>query len=278
MPCPPVSEKQRAANRANASRSTGPRTPEGKARSSRNARRHGFTADHFAVFRLEDVDAVGKLKADLVSVYQPVNAQELFALERIAIAQNVLLRAARLEAGLFFYGINQAADENGNYLNPPSSGLCHPQDMTTGQNFDYALADGFVRMARESDAWRLLFRYQALAERNHRRAIEEFNRLKSLREELPNEPIFDPQPESAQPLAPDPNEPAEPPESPSAPPEPPPAARVAVAAPDPARSSARGSAPRPARSSRSRRPDPVPPASTASIPVPDALLSPPAAI
>jgi hypothetical protein len=37
-----VSEKRRAANRANARASTGPRTPAGKARVARNARRHGL--------------------------------------------------------------------------------------------------------------------------------------------------------------------------------------------------------------------------------------------
>src|SRR5579864_814594 len=47
-PLVPISEEQLAANRANAAKSTGPRTPEGKARSARNSRAHGFTASTFA--------------------------------------------------------------------------------------------------------------------------------------------------------------------------------------------------------------------------------------
>ena len=40
----PISDKKLAANRANAAQSTGPRFPEGKARSAQNSRKHGFTA------------------------------------------------------------------------------------------------------------------------------------------------------------------------------------------------------------------------------------------
>ena len=40
----PISEKKRAANRANARKSTGPRTPRGKARSRLNGLKHGLTA------------------------------------------------------------------------------------------------------------------------------------------------------------------------------------------------------------------------------------------
>src|SRR5215471_18634235 len=76
-----ISEKQLAASRANAARSTGPRTPEGKARSSQNARKHGFTGSTFSVVRLEDLQEIANLRADLVACYQPVNSQELFALE-----------------------------------------------------------------------------------------------------------------------------------------------------------------------------------------------------
>src|SRR5689334_2077142 len=97
----PISEKQLAANRANARCGTGPRTAAGKARSAQNARKHGFTASTFAIVRLEELDEVERLKEDLIAVYQPVNPQELFAIERIALAQQSLLRAARLETGLF---------------------------------------------------------------------------------------------------------------------------------------------------------------------------------
>jgi hypothetical protein len=51
-------------------------------------------------------------------------------------------------------------------------------------------------MARESNSFSLLLRYQAQAERHYRRAIEEFDRLKTLRKELPNEPIVEAQPEA----------------------------------------------------------------------------------
>src|SRR5437879_5386698 len=118
-PRSPISEKQQAANRANAVRSTGPRTPAGKARSAQNARSYGFTASTFAVVRLEDLNEVAHLTADLTALYQPVNSQELFALERIrlgwriALAQQTLLRAARLEAGLLTTCLDQALGRDG---------------------------------------------------------------------------------------------------------------------------------------------------------------------
>ena len=198
---PSVSEIQLAANRANAARSTGPRTPEGKARSAQNARKHGFAASTFAVVRLEDLNEVANLTADLLALFQPVNSQELFAIERIALTQQALLRAARLETGLFTTCLNEALDPAGNPVILMDKELAGDGDIeiTRAQNRNHLLGEGFHRMVRQSNSWSLLLRYQVQAERHYRRAVEEFERLKALRpelpDELPNEPVSEAQPE-----------------------------------------------------------------------------------
>jgi hypothetical protein len=183
-----VSPGQLAANRANATRSTGPRTPEGKTRSAQNARKHGFTASSFAVVRLEDLNEVAHLREDLVTLYQPVNSQELFAVERIALAQQAILRAARLEAGFFSLCLGESFDTSGQFRMPMNSQLSADIEVSQAQNRNYLLGDGFHRLIRQNNSFALLLRYQAQAERQYRRAIEELERLKALREELRNEP------------------------------------------------------------------------------------------
>ncbi len=192
----PASPKQLAANRANAAHSSGPKTPEGKTRSAQNSLKHGFTASTFAVVRLEDLQEIARLKSDLVSVYQPVNSQELFALERMALSQQAILRAARLESGLFTTSLNETLDSNDRPFTPMSKELAGDGsvEITRAQNRNYCLAEGFLRLARQSNGWSIFLRYQAQAERQYRRALEDFDRLKTLRhdlpnEELPNEPI-----------------------------------------------------------------------------------------
>jgi hypothetical protein len=192
-----VSANQLAANRANAAQSTGPRTPEGKSRSAQNSRKHGFTASTFAVVRLEDIDSVARLKEDLVACYQPVNSQELFAIERIALAQQALLRSARLENGMFTTCLNESLTDDGRPLIGISPHLVDQDNqIVQAQNRNFLLAEGFQRLIHKSpDGWSLFLRYQAQTERLYRRAIEDFDRLKALRHELPNEPIVDAQPE-----------------------------------------------------------------------------------
>ncbi len=165
MPTKPISEKRRAANRANAAKSTGPRTPEGKARASQNARKYNFTPANYAVVCIESPELVANLRDDAVATYQPANSQELHAVERIALAQLSMLRLSSMEAGLF-----------SNYLD--ASG--EAPESTDGDR----AASGFRRLAQESNVIALFLRYQAQAERLYRRAVEDFKRLRKLRAEL----------------------------------------------------------------------------------------------
>ena len=157
----------------------------------------------FAVVRLEDLQEVAHLKDDLVAFYQPVNSQELFAIERIALAQQTILRAARLESGLFTTCLNETLDSGDNpvvMMNPDLA--AGDLEITRAQNRNYPLGEGFHRMSCKSSSWSLFLRYQAQAERHGApsgpRAVEEFERLKALREELPNEAIFEAQPEQTE--------------------------------------------------------------------------------
>lgn len=87
-----ASEKQIAANRRNAAKSTGPRTAGGKAASSRNALKHGVLSKQ-ALSEYEDIQTFQTLLAKLVEELEPVSVIECTLVERIAI---LLWREKRL--------------------------------------------------------------------------------------------------------------------------------------------------------------------------------------
>ena len=191
---PNVSKANIAANRVNAKRSTGPRTPEGKARSSQNARKHIFHSSSFPVIRLEEVDDVERLRADAITAYQPANSQETFAVERIVLAQQALLRAERLHSGMFNICLNYTITGDDRPLRAISPVLVNNDfQICQAQNRNFLLAEGFQRLFTKSGAFTQFLRYQAQAERLYRRAIEEFDRLRKRRDEFTNEPEDAPQ-------------------------------------------------------------------------------------
>jgi hypothetical protein len=196
-----ASPEQFAANRANAAHSTGPRSPEGKAHSAQNARKHGFAAADYTVVYVEDAQEVSNLKDNAVDFYQPVNSQELFAVWRIALAQQAILRIARLESGLLTSCLNQAIRLTDTTLAEINPALLANIEVTPTQKNNFLLAGGFQHSAAKSNALSLCLRYSAQAERRYRSAVEDFNRLKALRPELPNEPNPAPQTELIEPAA-----------------------------------------------------------------------------
>ncbi len=106
-----LSEKQLAANRANAQRSTGPRTEEGKQRSSLNARRHNLTGQVTAM-TTEDRIAHEAFSKALISAMAPEGALELQLAQRIATDSWRLNRASAIEDNIFALGLCRHADDN----------------------------------------------------------------------------------------------------------------------------------------------------------------------
>jgi hypothetical protein len=97
-----ATEKQIAANRANAQRSTGPKTPVGKMKSSRNAFRHGFSCqllpDPVKVDALARVLLDGRANDPRLSVAIELVTAQLELLE-IRSTRAEMLAAIDIKAG-----------------------------------------------------------------------------------------------------------------------------------------------------------------------------------
>ncbi len=102
-----ASNRQVAANRRNAAKSTGPRTKRGKEVVSKNAMRHGLTAQHLLVPG-ESEDEFEALIQRLISEFDPEGEFEIQLVERISTCiwrqrriyriESEILRAQYLEA------------------------------------------------------------------------------------------------------------------------------------------------------------------------------------
>ena len=94
--------------RENGAKSHGPVTPEGKARSSANSRRHGLTAS--VLIDGESDEHFQLLLADFMDQFQPQTAVETDLVEVMAIARWRLRRLLAIEAHLFDQEILQWHD------------------------------------------------------------------------------------------------------------------------------------------------------------------------
>ena len=97
-----TTEQRLAANRANALKSTGPRSAEGKIRASQNASRHGLLS-HRLLLEDECSEEFESLLAELQTALGPAGLMELALVERIAVAlwrQRRLVTAESAAIGL----------------------------------------------------------------------------------------------------------------------------------------------------------------------------------
>jgi hypothetical protein len=125
----PVSSARAEASRKNGAKSRGPKTLEGKARSARNALKHGLRAQKYVVLPDEDAAEFAALEAALVEELAPEGALQNILAERIARAAWRLERAERLEVELF---------EERRYLDG-GPGLALIRDGNSTRSFDTLL-------------------------------------------------------------------------------------------------------------------------------------------
>jgi hypothetical protein len=96
-----TSAKQIASNRRNATKSTGPTSPAGKAAVARNAVKHGLSAEHIVVVEpLERREDWERHYAAIMEDLAPQGAVEAVLAERIAILAWRLQRSVKLETAM----------------------------------------------------------------------------------------------------------------------------------------------------------------------------------
>ncbi len=80
-----ISERQQDANRRNAAKSNGPKTPEGRAAVRHNALKHGFTAAEIVLPTVEEQIDFEQFRAAFEAEHQPVGPTEEVLVEDIVV-------------------------------------------------------------------------------------------------------------------------------------------------------------------------------------------------
>jgi hypothetical protein len=156
---------QIAANRANARKSTGPRTVEGKQRSSLNPLKHGLTASTL-VLPHEDEIGYQETRGSLYQQYQPATPQECMLVDQLASAWWRTIRARQCETDMLHMQIETLKHK-------------YPEKPATPLSDRHALACRFVTQP-EQDFSKFL-RYDAAIERAFYRALNTLEKLQATR-------------------------------------------------------------------------------------------------
>jgi hypothetical protein len=197
-----TSEKQAQANRRNVLKSTGPKTPEGKAAVRLNANKHGLRSQE-VLLPGEDEEALKELDENLRAELQPLGELENLLVDGIIAAHWRLRRLRRVEAGIFaweLYGelAERAQQEAHTYEWSVLDALGSPEQITDEQKHQKALSRAqemkakqdaetatlgrtFIRDADKANAFSKLSRYETAIWRSLYKALHELQRLQAAR-------------------------------------------------------------------------------------------------
>jgi hypothetical protein len=206
-----TSERQIAANRANALHSTGPKTPEGKAAVRHNAMRHGLLARD-VVLPEEDLDAFEDLRNQVRAELSPVGRIEELLVDRIVNIMWRLGRSARMETALFDWRVrelqvsrlaaqvrsHESSVADFSFPSRITDKVAHTEATEAlarakdERDRDEVLLGRAVDAdAKDSDALGKLARYERSLERSLFRTLEELRQLQDRRRNRPPPSILD---------------------------------------------------------------------------------------
>ena len=170
-----TSQKQLESNRANSQRSTGPKTPRGKARSSLNALKHGLTAAQIVIGD-EDPQEFEALRANFERDFQAETDFERELVERIASYTWRLRRIPVFEAAYMRFFERQAHDAD------PFSDIDNDDDDGNGDRPTVAkMASWLGRNDDFHNALAKLSRYEAFLSNAFNRTLQQLLFLRSAR-------------------------------------------------------------------------------------------------
>src|SRR5437879_5839455 len=145
-------EAQINANRLNAQKSTGPTSPEGKARSAMNALKSGIDAwSH--IIPGEDPADLESLTEQFLLHYRPADPIQLSLVDTLISTEWIKRRLRRIEAQLWNYQV-ECLDKNLSHADFIDASIQHNSPL--GHAYQDAL-DPFTRIQRRIDATNRMF-------------------------------------------------------------------------------------------------------------------------
>ena len=192
--------KQIEANRRNAQSSTGPRTEAGKERASRNAVRHGLTAET-VIEPLEDAEDYQAFEEAVAAGFDAETAVERELILRLASLLWRLRRATSIETGLFQIGSASAARQPPAHtamvriVQSPSNSLANRAECAHRESAQYIPGDNrtngsaqsidmqllltqrFIGLAASNGAFERISRYELALWRQVRQTVFTLNAL-----------------------------------------------------------------------------------------------------
>jgi hypothetical protein len=178
-----ISQRKLAANRANAQLSTGPHTAHGKARSSRNALKHGLLSSQVAL-DTEDLQVLDCLRENLAAQLSPVGILEELFVDRIAVGFWRLRRSIQVESALMEDRHRERMEAVYQELRLPTR-MGDSQDHDTGRLLERREARrprlALIHMI-DNESLERIHRYETTIERQTYRALHELQRLQTARQ------------------------------------------------------------------------------------------------